>query len=133
MLFTDANPIFPYQSSEAARQLGIPDSPEIRLAITRLAENLIPLAAGASLSDADVRTTALRTASGGVLFRYPFDMVIIRFYASLGLPVAQNAIAEADKLPRKDWLAEAVQHLKTEGVEVPPNFRRQVSHYGWRP
>jgi hypothetical protein len=51
MTFTDANPTFPYQSSEATSQLGIPDSPEIHLAITMLAERLIPLVEGTTLSD----------------------------------------------------------------------------------
>ena len=132
MTFTDANPAFPYQSSEAARQLGIPDSPEIHLAITRLADSLIPLAAGASLSDSDVRIAALRTASGGVLFSYPFDLVVIRFHASLGLPVDQDAIDAAANLERTDWLGQAARDLKAKGVKVQPNFRQQSSHYGWQ-
>lgn len=131
MTFTDANPTFPYQSSEATRELGIPDSPEIHPAITRLAESLIPLGEGAAKSDSDVRIAALRTASGGVLFSYPFEMVVIRFHISLGLPVDQDAIDASANLKRTDWLGQAAHDLKAEGVEIPPNFRQQLSHYGW--
>jgi len=132
MTFTDANPTFPYQSSEARRQLGIPDSPEIHLAITGLAERLIPLAEGASKSDAVLRITALRTASAAVLFRYPFEMVVLRFRVSLDLPVDQDEIDAAAKLTPTDWLGQAVQQLRMEGVEIAPNFGKQASHYGWR-
>lgn len=132
MTFTDANPTFPYQSSEARSELGIPDSPEIHLAITGLAERLIPLAEGASKSDAAIRIAALRTASGAVLFRYPFEMVVIRFRVNLGLPVDQNDIDAAAKLAPTDWLGQAAQHLRMEGVETAQNFGKQASPYGWR-
>jgi hypothetical protein len=131
MTFTDANPTFPYQSSEAKRQLGIPDSPEIHLAITRLAERLVPLAEGESVSESNVRITALRVASGGVLFSYPFEYVVIRFRAYLGLPIEEGAIDKVAKLPGTDWLGQAVQDLRNEGVEIPPKFPKQVSNYGW--
>lgn len=131
MTFTDANPTFPYQSSEAKRELGIPDSPGIHLAITRLAESLIPLAEGAARSEQAIRIAALRTASGGVLFSYPFDMVVIRFHLSLGLLVDQEKIDAAVKLKPTDWLGLAAQDLRNEGAEIPSNFGKQVSSYGW--
>jgi len=132
MTFTDANPSFPYQSSEATRQLGIPDSPEIHLAITRLAERLIPLAEGTTLSDSNIRITALRTASGGVLFSYPFDVVVIRFRAFLGLHIDQHESARAGTTEKEDWLGQAVEQLRAEGFDTPTNFGKQVSNYGWR-
>lgn len=132
MKFTDANPTFPYQSSEATRELGIPDSPEIHLAITGLAERLIPIAEGTNVLESKVRMAALRTASGGVLFRYPFEQVSIRFRDYLGLPIDDDAIKKAADLPPTDWLGQAVQQLKTECVEVSPNFGKQASNYGWQ-
>ena len=91
MTFTDANPTFPYQSSEAKSQLGIPDSPEIHLAITKLAERLIALAEGTTLSDSNIRIPALRTASEGVLFSYPFEVVATLLRTKLGLHIDQDA------------------------------------------
>ena len=132
MTFTDANPMFPYQSSEAQQQLGIPDSPEIHLAITKLAERLVPLAEGASATDAIVRIAALRTASGGVLFGHPFEEVVLRFRASIGLPFDTGRIDEIVHLAHTDWLGQAVQQLRAEGVEISTNFGKQVSRYGWR-
>ncbi|MEI8157098.1 MAG: hypothetical protein WCH60_09550 [Burkholderiales bacterium] len=132
MIFTDANPTFPYQSSEASYELGIPDSPEIHLAITGLAERLIPLAEGASKSDVGIRMTALRTASGAVLFRRPFEMVVLHFRVILDLPFEQDDIDAAAKLAPIDWLGQAVQQLRMEGVEIASDFGKQASHYGWR-
>lgn len=131
MTFTDANPKFPYQSSEARQQLGIPDSPEIHLAITKLAERLLPLSEGASVSDEILRITALRTASGGVLFSRPFEEVVFRFHANLNLPVDEGKNDEIARLARTDWLGQAVQQLRAEDVEVSKNFGKQVSRYGW--
>ena len=133
MTFTDTDPTFPYQSSEATSQLGLPDSPEIHLAVTRLAERLIPLAVGDNLPDSRaIRITALRSASGGVLFSYPFEEVVTRFRLNLGLHIEQDEI-DRSVVPsaKTDWLGQAVQDLKAEGVEIPISFRRQVSHYGW--
>lgn len=132
MTFTDANPTFPYQSSEATSQLGIPDSPEIHLAITRLAERLIGLAEGTTLSDSNIRITALRTASGAVLFSYPFDVVVTLFRTKLGLHIDQDASDKVGTSEREDWLGQAVQYLRAEGVEIPTSFGKQVSNYGWR-
>lgn len=132
MTFTDANPTFPYQSSEAKSQLGIPDSPEIHLAITRLAERLIALADGTTLSDLNIRTTALRTASEGVLFSYTFAVVVTQFRSKLGLLMDQDASDRVGTCERADWLGEAVQYLRSAGVEIPASFRKQVSNYGWR-
>ncbi len=39
MTFTDTDPTFPYQSSEATSQLGIPDSPEIHRQLPDLLKN----------------------------------------------------------------------------------------------
>ena len=132
MIFTDANPTFPYQSSEATSQLGIPDSPEIHLAITRLAERLIALAEGTTLSDSNIRIPALRTASEGVLFSYPFEVVATLFRTKLDLHIDQDASDRVGPSEREDWLGQAVQFLRAEGVEIPPGFGKQVSNYGWR-
>ena len=132
MIFSDANPTFPYQSSEATNQLGIPDSPEIHLAITRLAERLIALAEGTTLSDSNIRITALRTASEGVLFSYPFEVVATLFRTKLGLHIDQDASDRVGPSAREDWLGHAVRYLRAEGVEIPTSFGKQVSNYGWR-
>ena len=133
MTFTDPNPQFPYKSSEATSELGIPNSPEIHLAITRLAERLIPLAVGDNLPDSRViRITALRSASGAVLFSYPFEEVVTRFRLNLGLHVDQDEIDRSIVPSAKtDWLGQAVQDIKGEGVQIPDSFGRQVSRYGW--
>lgn len=132
MTFTDANPTFPYQSSEASRELGIPDSPEIHLAITSLAERLMPIADGTKFSDSKVRIAALRTASGGVLFRYPFEEVVIRFRLNLGVHIDQDEVDRAiNPTLKTDWLGQAVLDLKAQGVEVPNSFGQQASNYGW--
>jgi hypothetical protein len=132
MTFTDANPTFPYQSSEASHELGIPDSPEIHLAITSLAERLMPIAEGTNVSDSKVRIAALRTASGGVLFRHPFEEVVIRFRLNLGLHIDQDEIDRTlNPSLKTDWLGQAVHDLKAQGVEIPNGFGQQASNYGW--
>ncbi len=79
-----------------------------------------------------IRITALRSASGGVLFSYPFEEVVTRFRLNLGLHIEQDEIDRSVVPSEKtDWLGQAVQDLKAEGVEIPNSFRRQVSHYGW--
>lgn len=132
MTFTDANPTFPYQSSEAKSQLGIPDSSEIHLAITKLAERLIALAEGTTLCDSNIRISALRTASEGVLFSYPFEVVATLFRSKLGLHIEQDASDRIGTSKREDWLGQAVRYLRAEGVEIPTSFGEQVSNYGWR-
>lgn len=114
-------------------QLGAPDSAEIHLAITRVAELLLPLAAASSLDERLQRITALRIASGAVLFGWPISAAKQEARVQFHLP-----LEEGSELPRpwisneKDWLAEAVDQLRSEGVHVSPSFQRQRSNYGWR-
>lgn len=67
MIFTDIEPDFPYQSSELSKELGVPDSPLVHLAISSLAERLLPTAETAFSDTRIQRIQALRSASYAVL------------------------------------------------------------------
>jgi hypothetical protein len=129
--FTDPLPAFAYQSSEARRELGIPDSPAIHLAITALAERLIPLAQGASASVAVVRIGALRCASYGTLMCLPFECVVFRYQTRLELPADKDSSDAAYNAGRTDWLELAAAQLRNEGIDVPATVAGQRSRYGW--
>lgn len=131
--FTDSEPAFPYRSSEARSRLGLPESPAIHLAVTDLAEQLLPLAAGASASVEDVRIRGLHSASGGALFSRPFEVVRADFLWMLDLADELEAASAACRGKRTDWLGQAVARLRAEGIEVPPTVGRQRSRYGWLP
>lgn len=73
--FTNPKPEFPFQSSEARTQLGIPDSPEIHLAITSLAEEMLKIANESAREMRVVRITTLRSASRAALFGWSKAML----------------------------------------------------------
>ncbi len=95
--FSDEQPRFPYASTEAKRQLGIPDSPAIHLAITDLAERLLSLPYGQERPSNETRITALRSASWGARESHCFELVVLRYRASLGDTLDQ---AECDRILR---------------------------------
>jgi hypothetical protein len=130
--FTDMEPGFPYQSSELTKELGVPDSPLVHLAISSLAERLLPTAETA-LSDTRMqRIQALRAASYAVLMHETFMLTDVRFRASLELPVSQEEIESASGNERTNWLAQASDQLRAEGVDLGSYVRVQASPYGWQ-
>ena len=131
-IFTNPEPDFPYHSSELTKELGVPDSPLVHLAISSLAEQLLPIAEGAS-SDARIqRIQALRAASYAVLMHHTLAFTDVRFRASLELPVSQEEIDSVSGNERTNWLAKASAQLQAEGVDLGSYVRVQASPYGWR-
>lgn len=130
--FTDGRPRFPYASSEAKRQLGIPDTPAIHLAITDLAERLLALPYRDDRLLGDTRVSALRSASRGVREGLYFELVVLYYRIALGdFPdQAECDRVYANRVPT-DWLGDAVSRLNAEGVDASPAVRRQATRYGW--
>ena len=130
--FTSNDPEFPYQSREATEQLGIPDSPEIHLAITELAAHLLQQTEGSPLEHWQRRVVALRTASGAALFGWSLELTEreLRINAELNVPAEMPE--EVKNAPRRNWLADAAAKLREEGIFVPAAYQRQRSAYGWR-
>ena len=129
--FASSHPSFPYESVLARKQLGIPDSSEIHLAITTVAVKILPTVRSSSLAEDAQITMALRVASGAVLFGWPAEEAIAEARFRLNLPYEPDALPEHCITNRKDWLAEAAAQLVREGVAVSPRFQRQRSNYGW--
>jgi hypothetical protein len=129
--FTDAAPSFPYQSSEATKQLGIPDSPEVHLAITHLADKLLLAVRDIECELWKKRITALRRASGAVLFGYSFERASLEVRQDLGLEANAEIWARVEKVNGCDWLGKAAEMLRDVGVAVDSRFRKQATFYGW--
>jgi hypothetical protein len=131
--FADANPKFPYQSSEARRQLGLPDSPEVHLAITSLAEQLLSMAEVANLEASMARIAVLRIASGAVQFGWTLLGAQQQFRIHLNLPLQDGVAIPSHRISNeKDWLSEAVSQLQREGVTIDQRFQQQRTNRGWR-
>lgn len=131
--FSDPNPEFPYQSSEAAMQLGLPDSPEIHLAVTTVASLLLPIASLTSLDIKQQRVAVLRVASGAVLFGWSLTSAEQMARVHLNLPILEGCtLPQSRMINEKDWLAEAANRLCDEGVAIKSGVQRQRSNYGWR-
>jgi hypothetical protein len=129
--FTSSDPSFAYESREARKALGIPNRPEVHLAVTDLAEKLLAIAATSNLDQAQQRIAALRVASGAVIFGWPLRLVEIELRSKLDLPVETEERPTYYVSNEKDWLSEAVARLREEGVVVRPDFQKQRSNYGW--
>lgn len=129
--FTDLNPSFPYQSSEASGNLSIPNSSAVHLAITDLASRLLELPVAQTKDSEDARNSALRCASYGVLMRHSFEAVELRFMAYLAVPTGQAAFDRAEKAIPVEWLSLAASFLETEGVSVEAEIQKRATAYGW--
>lgn len=130
--FTDTEPSFPYQSSELTKELGVPDSPLVHLAISTLAERLLPIVEAAFSDTRMQRIQALRAASYAVLMHETFNCAEVRLRSSLELPVSQEEFDAATGNERTNWLAKASAQLQAEGVDLGSYVRVQASPYGWR-
>ena len=129
--FTSVDPEFPYQSREASEQLGVPDSPEIHLAISELATHLLQQTEGSPIEHWQRRVVALRTASGAALFGWSLALAERELRLNADLPVPKDMPEDIKSAPRRNWLAEAAERLRSEGVIVQENYQRQRSAYGW--
>lgn len=132
-IFTDSEPAFPYQSSLVSEQLGAPGTPEVHLAITRVAELLLPLGGTSKLDNFARKVAVLRVASGAVLFGWSLRAAEQRARLQLELPnVNESELPQSWITNEQDWLAEAAEQLRSEGVVVHQSYQRQRSNYGWR-
>jgi hypothetical protein len=132
--FTDATLRFPYQSSMVSEHVGGPESPEIHLAISTVAELLLPVCEESKAEKRLQRIVAVRVASAAVLFGWPLPAAEQDLRSQLGLALKPKPHLPASRISNeKDWLAEAADRLRGEGVAVTPGFQRQRSNYGWRP
>ena len=131
--FTDSEPPFPHFSSEAHSTLGIPDTPEVHLAITELATSLLSTARASSRSEREQRIAALRTASGAVLFGWPLPVAERELRLSLDMPPNDAPSARYRIHEGKDWLGRAAARLREQGLPVRADYARQRTNYGWRP
>lgn len=125
-------PSFSYQSSELTKELGVPDSPLVLLAIGSVAEQLLPIAVAAFSDTRMQRTQALRAASDVVSIHHTLAFTDVRFRASLELPVSQEEIDSASGNERTNWLAKASAQLQAEGVDLGSYVRVQASLNGWQ-
>lgn len=123
-------PRFLHHNVEASRQLGLPDSPTIHLAITKIADRLMLLAPGSPLPAQDCLIQALRTASGAALFRWPMESAEWEFRLRTD-QVGDEPQPELGK-DRPDWLGQARAEIIASGEDPGPDARRQASPYGWR-
>ena len=123
--------MFPYYSQEARQQLGLPDSPVLHLAITKLANALMLLAEGAQLDARIVRITALRSASSAALEQSPWACAAYRFSCDLGLPTDSAGSDEAFRTVRTDWLRAASAQIEAERLDPGPDTKRMATDYGW--
>lgn len=129
--FTDTDPSFPYQSSEASGNLSIPDSSAVHLAITDLASRLLELPVAQSKDRGDARCSALRCASYGVLMRHPFEQIEYRYMAYLNAPLDHAAFDKAENAKPVNWLGLAAAFLEAEGVPVEAEIQKRATPYGW--
>lgn len=130
--FSSSDPDFPCRSREASQQLGIPDSPEIHLAIADLATRLLPQTEGSPLEPWQRRVAALRTASGAVLFGWSLPAAERELRINAYLPVTDEVPEEVMASPRKNWLAETATKLRATGIHIPKSYQSQRSVYGWQ-
>jgi len=124
-------PDFLHYSAEARSLLGLPDSPVIHLAVTRLVDMLLPHSEGAPLSQRAVRITAFRSASGGALESLPFECVVGEFRSTLNLPADMEASEIAYRTKRTDWLGQARDDIVAAGGDPGRNAHRMATRYGW--
>lgn len=127
--------MFPHYCADARQHLGIPDSPVIHLAIATVADQLMPLSSGTTLTPDLVRITALRCASGAALNQMPFECAVLEFRQSLGIDIEADRAAadQAFRTVRTDWLRAAKEQIVAEGHDPGPDAQRMATAYGWNP
>jgi hypothetical protein len=129
---TDETPTFPHYAAELRRRIGIPDHPAIHLAISIVADRLMPAAAIANTDPELQRIEAVRTASLAVLFSWPIEWA--ENYVSGRGPSPPHEVwwpEEVFGVKATDWLGLAIDKLRTEGIDAEPDPRRTKTRYGW--
>lgn len=123
--------IGPYLWPEFSRQLGIPDSPVVHLAIRTVAKRLMD-SQGAECCDQEAaQIAAMRSASRAVLESESFDLAKLRFRLAMNLPTDVEQEARAAEAPKSDWLKMARDTILAEGGDPGPDPHQLASRYGW--
>jgi hypothetical protein len=128
----DATPRFPYFSAELKELIGIPDHPAIHLAISTMADRLMPAAAIANPNPEIQRIDAVRTASLAVLFSWPVEWA--ENYVSGRGPSPPHEVWWPEEVlggKLTDWLGLAVERLRSEGINAEPDPTLTKTRYGW--
>lgn len=128
---TDNAPLFPYHSPELSRLIGIPDHPAIHLAISTVVDLLMTTAATTGEEPELQRVSAVRTASGAVLFSWPIEWAENFLLGGASPPHEVWWPEEALGAKRMDWLGQAIERLRQEGIDPGPDARRMRTRYGW--
>lgn len=125
-------PQFPHHNPEASRQLGLPDSPTVHLAVTTVANRLLALVEGVEDDPRALGIQALRAASYAVLFSLPFEAATADFLSRCDLHADHETARRACKAGRMDWLGCAREQVLAEGSDPGPDVREMATAYGWR-
>lgn len=128
--FPRDEPKFPHHNEAFTRQLGLPDSPVIHLAVQTVMDRLLAELEEPWRSDDKVRIAAMRTASGTVLMRRPF--VYARTYLNeiLNGPADWDSVQDEIVAPGPDWLGEARAAIVAAGEDPGPDARRIATRWG---
>jgi len=123
---------FPHHWPEASVELGIPDVPEIHLAIRTLSDRLMTLHEKEVEGVDMAPKTAMRCASRAVLESESIEVVSCRFLTSLGYDLSSERIEQAMQSPKTYWLRMARDSIAADGIDPGPDASRLATRYGWR-
>lgn len=123
---------FLHHNLKASSQLGLPDSPVIHLAVTQVANLLLPHAAGTHLSEEQAYVQALRAASGTVLEYLPIEYAIEIFKERVGLSMDDEVAERMYRSHRTNWLRQAKNAILDAGEHPGPDTSRSATRYGWQ-
>ncbi|WP_062195732.1 hypothetical protein [Caldimonas taiwanensis] len=131
--FPPGEPEFPHHNEAFTRQLGLPDSPVIHLAVQIVMERLLAELEEPRRGDDQVRIAAMRTASGTVLMRRPFVYARTYLKEILDGPADWASVRNEIVAPGPDWLGEARAAMLAAGEDPGPEARRMATRWGWDP
>ena len=124
--------IGPYLWPDASRQLGIPDSPVVHVAIRTVADRLMESQGAECCDQGAAQIAAMRTASRSGLESESFDLATLRFRLAMDLSTDAEQEAGAAESAKTDWLQMAREAILGEGVDPGPDSHKLASRYGWR-
>ncbi|MEW6099100.1 MAG: hypothetical protein AB1666_07930 [Pseudomonadota bacterium] len=131
--FPRGEPKFPHHNEAFTRQLGLPDSPVIHLAVQTVMDKLLAEFEEPRRSDDKVRIAAMRTASGAVLMHRPFVYARTYLKEILDGPADWDSVQDEIVAPAPDWLGEARAAMLAAGEDPGPDARRMATLWGWDP
>lgn len=131
--FPRSEPAFPHHNEAFTRQLGLPDSPVIHLAVQTVMERLLAELEESRRSEDRVRIAAMRTASGTVLMRRPFVYARTYLKEIIDGPADWDSVQDEVVAPGPDWLGEARAAMLARGEDPGPDARRIATRWGWDP